>query len=93
MMRSLSTRLLVALVVAQIGAIMLAMIVFPLVAPFVSFNDIADDTFRSKIEGAIVADANGSLSVGRSKALAEYRAHRPQAAFAVMDSSESGSVP
>ncbi len=86
--RSLSTRLLVALVAAQAGAIMLAMIIFPLVAPFVSFSDIADATFRRRIEGAIARDGGGSLVVRSDEALTRYRARRPAAAFAVMSLSD-----
>jgi signal transduction histidine kinase len=82
--RSLTTRLLVALVAAQAGAIMLAMIVFPLVAPFVSFSEIADNTFRGEIEHAIVRDPADGLSVQSNAALARYRAKRPTATFAVM---------
>ena len=82
--RSLSTRLLVALVAAQVGAIMLAMIVFPFVAPYVSLSDIADATFRARIEHAIVRDPGGGLSVHPTDALRRYCARRPLAAFAVM---------
>jgi signal transduction histidine kinase len=81
--RSLSTRLLVSLVATQAGAIMLAMIIFPLFAPFVSFSDIADATFRDRIESAMGHDAGG-LVVRSNEALARYRARRPAAAFAVM---------
>jgi hypothetical protein len=86
--RSLSTRLLVALVAAQAGAIMLAMIIFPLVAPFVSFSDIADATFRDRIEDAITRDSRGSLVLRSNDALMRYRARRPAAAFAVMSLSD-----
>jgi len=86
--RSLSTRLLVALVAAQASAIMLAMIIFPLVAPFVSFSDIADATFRDRIEGAIARDGRGTLVVRSNEALARYRARRPAAAFAVLSLSD-----
>jgi signal transduction histidine kinase len=82
--RSLSTRLLVALIAAQAGAIMLAMMIFPLVAPFVSFSDIADATFRDRIEGAIARDTSGSLTIRSNEKLTRYRARRPAAAFAVM---------
>jgi len=86
--RSISSRLLVALVAAQASAIMLAMIIFPLVAPFVSFADIADATFRDRIEGAIARDSGGSLVVRSNEALTRYRARRPAAAFAVMSLSD-----
>jgi signal transduction histidine kinase len=82
--RALTTRLLVALVTAQAGAIMLAMLVFPLVAPVVSFSEIADYTFRARIEHAIVRGPAGALSVQPDAALNRYRARRPTLAFAVM---------
>lgn len=50
---SLSARLLVALVAVQTCAIILAMLAFPLVVPFDSYSDIAEDTFRAKIAQAI----------------------------------------
>jgi len=40
-LRSLSARLLVALVAVQTCAIILAMLAFPLVVPFDSYSDIA----------------------------------------------------
>jgi signal transduction histidine kinase len=82
--RALSSRLLVALVAAQAGAIMLAMMVFPLVAPVLSFGEIADYTFRCKIEQAIVRHPGGDLSVRSNDELERYRSNRPAAAFAVM---------
>jgi signal transduction histidine kinase len=81
--RSLSGRLLVALLVAQIGAIMLAMLVFPLVAPFVNYDDIAEATFRSKIENAIARAPSGKLAIETNVDLKKYVDARPGAAFAV----------
>jgi signal transduction histidine kinase len=89
--RALTTRLLVALVAAQAGAIMLAMIIFPLMAPVLSFREIADFTFRGKIEHAIVRDSGGGLSVQSSEELRRYRSLRPTAAFAVL-SLEDGRI-
>jgi two-component system OmpR family sensor kinase len=85
MRRSLSGRLLLTLISAQIGAIMLAMLAFPLLAPFESFNDIADTTFRAHIVASLKALPNGQLTVASSPALRTYVARRPGAAFAVYD--------
>jgi signal transduction histidine kinase len=63
---------------------MLGMIIFPLVAPVLSFREIADYTFRDKIGRAIVRDHKGDLTVQSNKALERYRSSRPAAAFAVM---------
>ena len=82
--RSLTGRLLAALLAAQVGAIMLAMLVFPLVAPFVSYDDIAETTFRSKIEASIARAPSGGLEVAKGEALERYVSARPGAAFAVM---------
>jgi signal transduction histidine kinase len=83
---------LVALVAAQAGAIMLGMIIFPLVAPVLSFREIADYTFRDKIEHAIVRNPEGDLSVQPNKGLERYRSSRPAAAFAVMSLDEGRMV-
>lgn len=91
--RSLSTRLLIALVLAQAGAIMLAMLIFPLVAPFVSYNDIADTTFRRTVLDAIEHRPGGELAVGQSPALAAYRMKRPGSAFAVLSLADGDILP
>ena len=65
--RSLTGRLLAALLAAQVGAIMLAMLVFPLVAPFVSYDDIAETTFRSKIEASIARAPSGGLEAQKER--------------------------
>lgn len=80
-LRSLSARLLIALVAAQICAIVLAMFTFPLVVPYDSYSDIAEDTFRAKIEGAIERDALGDLAIVATHDLEQYVAARPGAAF------------
>lgn len=83
MLRSLSGRLLLTLISAQIGAIMLAMLAFPLLAPFETFNDIADTTFRAHIVASLKALPNGQLAVAPAPLLQNYMARRPGAAFAV----------
>jgi two-component system OmpR family sensor kinase len=82
--RSLSARLLIALVAAQICAIVLAIFLFPLVVPYDSYSDIAEDTFRAKIEAAIERDPSGDLAIVTTHDLEHYVAARPGAAFAVV---------
>jgi HAMP domain len=83
-LRSLSARLLIGLVTAQMCAIVLAMFLFPLVVPYDSYSDIAEDTFRAKIEGAIERDPSGDLTIETTPDLERYVAARPGAAFAVV---------
>ena len=82
--RSLTTRLLGGLIVAQVLAILAAMIVFPLLAPFVSFDDIADITLRDRIVAALRPQAD-ALVVADDARLAAYQAQRPGIAFAIYD--------
>ena len=93
MLKSLSSRLLVALVAAQICAIVIAMLAFPLVLPFDSYSDIAEDTFRAKIEQAIERGPSGELTIGRTQDLERYIAARPGAAFAVVTLPEGKILP
>src|SRR5208283_311961 len=83
-LRSLSARLLVALVAVQTCAIILAMLAFPLVVPFDSYSDIAEDTFRAKIAQAIEPGPSGELRIVRTPDLERYVAARRGATFAVM---------
>jgi signal transduction histidine kinase len=82
--RSLSGRLLVALVAVQACAIVLAMFLFPLVVPYDSYPDIAEDTFRQKILEAIHRDPSGNPAIVITRDLGRYVAARPGTAFAVM---------
>ncbi len=82
--RSLSARLLIALVAGQICAIVVAIFLFPLVVPYDSYSDIAEDTFRAKIEAAIERDPSGGLAIVTTHDLQQYVAARPGAAFAVV---------
>ena len=82
--RSLSARLLIALVAAQICAIILAIFLFPLVVPYDSYSDIAEDAFRAKIEAAIERDPSGDLAIVTTHDLEQYVAARPGAAFAIV---------
>jgi two-component system, OmpR family, sensor kinase len=82
--KSLSSRLLAALVPAQACAIVVAMLAFPLIVPFDSYTDIAEDTFRAKILQAIEQNRSGRLAIVRTPDLERYVAARPGAAFAVV---------
>jgi signal transduction histidine kinase len=83
MFRSLSSRLLAALVGAQLIAILAAMLVFPIVSPLMTYNDIADTTFRCHIMAALRAGPAGDLTVMSAPDLINYMHRRPDSAFAV----------
>ncbi len=83
--RSLTSQLLVGLLGAQVGAIMLAMVIFPLVAPFVSFDEIAEMTLRQRIVSSITRQEGHRPVIRPSQDLVEYVAARPNASFAVFD--------
>jgi signal transduction histidine kinase len=83
MFRSLSSRLLAALVGAQAIAILIAMLVFPLVSPLMTYRDIADTTFRCHITAALRENSDGGLIVAPAPDLISYMNRRPESAFAV----------
>lgn len=82
--RSLTTRLLIGLISAQTIAIMLAMLIFPMVAPFTSFNEIAAASFRQRIQASLSRGADGVPALDPSLALTDYLRNRPRARFAVL---------
>ena len=90
--RSLTTRLLAGLIIAQVLSILVAMLLFPLLAPFRSFDDIADITLRDRIVAALRSQAD-SLVVVDDPRLAAYRAPRPGIAFALYDVRRAAIVP
>jgi signal transduction histidine kinase len=83
MLRSLSSRLLAALIGAQAIAILIAMLVFPIVSPFMTYNDVADTTFRCHIAASLRAAPGGGLLVAPAPDLVSYMRRRPQSTFAV----------
>lgn len=92
-MSSLASRLTVALIAAQVGAIFVAMILLPMMAPFVSFDEIGDIGFRSRILGSLERDAINKLQVSPSPDLLAYMADRPGARFAIFALSENRVIP
>jgi signal transduction histidine kinase len=85
MRRSLTARLLLGLILAQIAAVLVAMMIFPLMAPFITYDDIAENTLRRRIVASLVREEGGILALQPSRALASYAAARPGIAFAVLD--------
>jgi signal transduction histidine kinase len=82
--RSLVGRLLIALLATQIGAILLAMLVFPLISPYVSFADIADQTLRARIVQSLQREGPSQIVLRPTRALSDYLSRRPGVRFAVM---------
>lgn len=80
---SLAGQLLLWLIVAQAGLVMLAMAAFPLLAPYVAYDDIADGTVRRLLEDALMRGPDGRLALDPPDPLAGYRATRPKLAFAL----------
>jgi signal transduction histidine kinase len=83
MLRSLTSRLLAALVGAQAIAILISMFAFPMFSPLMTYDDIADTTFRAQITAALRPAPDGGLAVAPAAALTGYIDRRPGAAFAV----------
>ena len=81
---SLVRRLLLRLVTAQVGLIVVALAVFPLVSPYVSYADIADRTVRELLATSLRRGADGTLVLDASPALRRYAARRPMLAYAAM---------
>jgi two-component system OmpR family sensor kinase len=79
---SLIRRLLLQLIAAQVGLIVLALAVFPLVSPYVNYADIADRTVRELLAASLRRSADGGLILDPSPALRHYAARRPTLAYA-----------
>jgi signal transduction histidine kinase len=84
-MKSLTAKLVFALVTSQFLAILLAMVIFPLFAPFVTYRDIAEQTLRSLALASLSRQADGTLSLSPGAALNDYMSERPGLALAVID--------
>ena len=85
---SLIRRLLVQLVMAQVGVIMVALAVFPFVSPYVNYNDIADRTVRKLLTASLRPGADGSLMIDPTPGLRDYARRRPALAYAAMARSD-----
>ena len=68
MIRSLSTRLLIWLVGAQIILVIIAMLLFPLLAPYTTYSEIAEYTARHNLLASLRRGDNGQIhsSQGRT---------------------------
>jgi signal transduction histidine kinase len=83
MFRSLSSRLLAALIGAQAVAILISIVAFPMFSPIMTFNDVAETTFRGHITAALRLAPQGGLAVAPAPDLLRYMQRRPGSAFAV----------
>jgi signal transduction histidine kinase len=81
--RSLAIRLLTAMFIVQSLCIVLAIILFPVVAPFMSYSHIADRTVRALVLQSVQKTPSGGLRLVLTPALRSYARSRPHLAFAV----------
>jgi signal transduction histidine kinase len=75
--RSLAFQLILAFMVVQSACIVLAMIAFPIIAPFTTYRSISDKTARMLVVDSIQPDRDGVLQVVPTAALRAYAATRP----------------
>lgn len=83
-MRSLLARLLVGLIAAQVVAVMIAMILFPLMAPYFTYEDMAETTARRLAIASLRRADDGGIAIAPDEALRTYAAQRPQLKFAIL---------
>jgi hypothetical protein len=75
--RSLKRQLLLQLIAAQILLVLVALAVFPLVSPYVSYRMIADRTVRELLLASLHRTPAGPLLIDPNHALRRYAARRP----------------
>ncbi len=83
--RSLAARLLLSLLGAQAFFIIIAMVAFPLLAPYTTYAAIADGTVRSLLTASLRHQPDGRLVLAESPALRRYAASRPSLSWAIAD--------
>lgn len=82
--KSLTVRIPLILVGVQAACVILALLAFPLLAPFTNYDTVADTTVRRLVEAALTRDANGGLRIESTQALRDYAASRPNLNYAVI---------
>ena len=90
--RSLSTNLILTLVSAQALLILLAMAAFPLLAPYTSYQTIADASVRSLIVQSLTLDSKKELILQPTPSFLEYTARRPKLGWAVVEISSGHEI-
>lgn len=85
MIRSLSTRLLIWLVGAQIVLVIVAMLLFPLLAPYTTYSEIAEYTARHNLLASLKRGDSGQISFEPSESWGAYKKRRPSLEYAVFD--------
>jgi signal transduction histidine kinase len=88
MIRSLSTRLLIWLVGAQIILVIIAMLLFPLLAPYTTYSEIAEYTARHNLLASLRRGDQGQISFEPSETWVSYKGSRPSLEFALFDLDE-----
>lgn len=82
--QSLAVRIPLMLVGVQAGCVVLALLAFPLLAPFTTYDTIADTTARRLIEASMTRAGDGTLRIDPSPALQAYAASRPGLSYAAL---------
>lgn len=82
---SLSTRLLIWLVSAQIFLVVIAMLLFPLLAPYTTYSEIAEYTARGHLLSSLTHDERGEVVFKPTTELIAYKQTRPSLDFALFD--------
>jgi signal transduction histidine kinase len=90
---SLAGQLLLWLIAAQTGLVVVAMAAFPLLAPYVRYDDIADGTVRRLLTDALIRGPDGRLALAPSEPFTAYRTTRPELAFALAAVADRQPVP
>lgn len=81
---SLSAKLLVRLIAAQGFIYVAAMLVWMIYSPYATYEDLAGESARRVVAGAVASDPAGRLHVAATPRLRDYAAARPGFSYAVI---------
>ncbi len=81
---SLISSLLIQLIAAQVGLVVIALALFPLVSPYVDYGDIADRTVRELVVESLRDGVDGRLALDPTPGLLRYAGRRNGLAYAAM---------
>ena len=81
--QSIAMRLILAAIIVQCSTILVAIMVFPLLAPFTTYRAMADNSVRGYVISSLEREPDGTFSIRPNNALIKYAALRPNLKFAV----------
>ncbi len=82
-MQSLALRLVLGATGVQIVCFVIGLMVFPLVAPFTTYRQMADGSVRRHVLASLVHEPDGSVKIAPTKHLSDYAIARPTLRYAV----------